>query len=145
MFSVSRKIVVGVAGLAVMLGAGGVAFATSGDAPVDEGKPAAIECWKAGQLPPGGAFEPAKPIEEVPTKPLEPGTPAVPAQPIEEVPTQPFDPGTGEAIECQNVEGPLTGTPFFPTKPGDEAEVPPPGTPGEPAEQADDVPAEPVK
>ncbi|MDA3646666.1 hypothetical protein LZ318_26025 [Saccharopolyspora indica] len=145
MFSSSRKIAVAVAGLAVMLGAGGAAFATSGDSPTDAGKPEAIECRKVDHLEPGVPFEPAKPGEAAPAKPLEPGTPGVPAKPIEEVPTKPLDPGAGEAIECQEVEGPLPDVPSFPTKPGADAGVLPPGTPGESAEQSGDVPAEPVK
>ncbi|RKT82677.1 hypothetical protein SAMN05421805_104147 [Saccharopolyspora antimicrobica] len=137
MFSSSRKIAVAVAGLAVMLGAGGVAFATTGDAPTDGGKPAAIECRKVEHLEPGVPFEPAKPVEVAPAKPLEPGTPAVPAKPIEEAPTEPLEPGVGEAIECRQVDGPLPGVPSHPTEPG--AEVLPPGAPGESAEQAEPV------
>ncbi|MGW5648269.1 hypothetical protein ACWEV3_00385 [Saccharopolyspora sp. NPDC003752] len=94
-----------VAGLAIMLGAGGVAFASTTNSPANESKQAtAIECQPAEVLPPGTPTVPAVPADDVsipslPGEPIEcqpaevlpPGTPTVPAKPADDVSTAPIE------------------------------------------------------
>ncbi|MFI0463700.1 hypothetical protein ACH347_06430 [Saccharopolyspora sp. 5N102] len=70
--SSSRKVATVVAGLAIMLGAGGVAFASTTNSPANDSKPiTAIECRPAEVLPPGTPTVPAEPVDDVSTAPIE--------------------------------------------------------------------------
>ncbi|MFD9960188.1 hypothetical protein [Amycolatopsis sp. NPDC058986] len=94
MSSFLRRGAFAVAGLAIMLGTGGAAFASTTDAPADGGKPATpIQCQPAKPLEPGTPAVPAKPIQEQPTKPAPVGSPSVPAKPIQCQPAKPLEPG----------------------------------------------------
>ncbi|GGU76680.1 hypothetical protein [Lentzea flava] len=95
MSSFLRRGIVAVAGLAIMLGTGGSAFAGTVVTPADGGNPATpIQCQPAKPLDPGVPFVPALPIQEQPSTPAPVGAPSVPANRLECQPAQPLEPGT---------------------------------------------------
>jgi hypothetical protein len=82
-----------VAGLALVLGTGTAALAsTPSDAPAGGNTPA--HCRPARPLEPGTPAEPAKPIQERPSVPVPSGVVTVPAEVLECQPAKPLDPGT---------------------------------------------------
>ncbi|QWF84878.1 hypothetical protein HUW46_08330 [Amycolatopsis sp. CA-230715] len=89
-----------VAGLAITLGTGSAAFASTESHPGGSRPGAPIACHITVPLPPGTPAQPAHPVQPAhptdaqPAKPVVPGTPAVPGMPIGCWVSTPLPPGT---------------------------------------------------